>query len=95
MQAYGFGGVGIIIEVLTDNLNRAAATVRDVVKKSGCKMADPGSVLFNFRKAGVVNVKAGKVDGDSLLAAAMDAGAEDVVEPTYYEDEDPQDALDK
>eukprot|EP00250_Pteridium_aquilinum_P015190 c22433_g1_i1 orf=314-1402(+) len=94
-EAYGFGGVGIIIEVLTDNLNRAAATVREVVKKSGCKMADPGSVLFNFRKAGVVNVKAGKVDGDSLLAAAMDAGAEDVVEPNSYEDEDPQDAVDK
>lgn len=94
-EAYGFGGVGIIIEVLTDNSNRAAANIRDVVKKGGCKMADSGSVQFNFRKAGVVNIKADKVDGDSLLAAAMDAGAEDVVEPTYYEDEDPQDASDK
>lgn len=94
-EAYGFGGVGVIVEVLTDNLNRAAANVRDVVKKSGCKMADPGSVLFNFQRAGAVNVRADKVDGDALLAAAMDAGAEDVVEPTYYEDEDPQDPSDK
>ncbi|KAI5081190.1 hypothetical protein GOP47_0004373 [Adiantum capillus-veneris] len=94
-EAYGFGGIGILIEVLTDNSNRAAANVREVVKKSGCKMADAGSVQFNFKKAGVVNVKADKVDADSLLAAAMDAGAEDVIEPTYYEDEDPQDASDK
>ncbi|KAH7283838.1 hypothetical protein KP509_34G026200 [Ceratopteris richardii] len=94
-EAYGFGGVGIIIEVLTDNSNRAAANVRDVVKKSGCKMADPGSVLFNFRKAGVISIKSEKVDGDSLLVAAMDAGAEDVVEPAHDEDEDPIDAPEK
>ncbi|MCO5588970.1 hypothetical protein L7F22_042934 [Adiantum nelumboides] len=94
-EAYGFGGIGILIEVLTDNSNRAAANVRDVVKKSGCKMADAGSVQFNFKKAGVVSVKADKVDGDSLLSAAMDAGAEDVVEPTYYEDEDLQNSSDK
>ena len=87
--------MGIIIEVLTDNLNRTAANVRDVVRKSGCKMADPGSVLFNFRKAGVVNVRADKVEGDALLAAAMEAGAEDVVEPTFYEDEDPEDLSEK
>ena len=87
--------MGIIIEVLTDNLNRTAANVRDVVRKSGCKMADPGSVLFNFRKAGVVNVRADKIEGDVLLAAAMDAGAEDVVEPTLYEDDDPNDLSEK
>lgn len=94
-EAYGFGGVGIVVEVLTDNLNRAAANVRDVVKKSGCKMADPGSVLFNFRRAGAVHVRADKVDGDALLSAAMDAGAEDVLEPTYDEDEDVKDNSEK
>lgn len=49
-QVYGLGGVGIVIEALSDNNARAAATVREVVKKGGAKMADPGSVLFNFKR---------------------------------------------
>lgn len=47
---YGAGGVGIVVEAFTDNLNRAAANIRDAVKKAGGKMADPGSVLFNFER---------------------------------------------
>ncbi|CAI5469204.1 unnamed protein product [Closterium sp. Yama58-4] len=50
-EIYGLGGVGIVVDVLTDNNARAAATVRDVVRKGGAKMADPGSVLFNFKSA--------------------------------------------
>lgn len=77
-----------MLEVLTDNFNRAAATVRDVVKKGGAKMADSGSVLFNFKRAGVVYVNTNKVEGDDLLLAAMDAGAEDVVEPSTPDEGD-------
>jgi transcriptional/translational regulatory protein YebC/TACO1 len=77
-----------VLEVLTDNFNRAAATIRDVVKKGGAKMADSGSVLFNFKRAGVVYVNADKVEGDDLLLAAMDAGAEDVVEPSTSDEGD-------
>jgi transcriptional/translational regulatory protein YebC/TACO1 len=87
-QVYGYGGVGLVLEVLTDNFNRAAATIRDVVKKGGAKMADSGSVLFNFKRAGVIYVKADSVKSDELLLAAMDAGAEDVLEPEADEDED-------
>ncbi|EFJ23157.1 hypothetical protein SELMODRAFT_103583 [Selaginella moellendorffii] len=88
-EAYGFGGVGIVVEVLTDNTNRASSFVRDVIKKSHAKMAASGSVLFNFKRAGVVAVK-GNVDSESLLAAAMDTGAEDIVEPELEDDESPE-----
>ncbi|XP_024534317.1 probable transcriptional regulatory protein At2g25830 isoform X2 [Selaginella moellendorffii] len=88
-EAYGFGGVGIVVEVLTDNTNRASSFVRDVIKKSHAKMAASGSVLFNFKRAGVVAVK-GNVDSESLLAVAMETGAEDVVEPELEDDESPE-----
>ena len=58
-------------------------------------MADSGSVLFNFKRAGVIYVKADKVDADDLLLAAMDAGAEDVIEPSSAEDEDGEDDEEK
>lgn len=80
-EVYGVGGVGIVVDVMTDNNARSAALVRDVVKKGGGKMADPGSVMFNFNRCGVIAVPAEKIDSDSLLLAAMDAGAEDVLEP--------------
>lgn len=80
-----------MLEVLTDNHNRAASTIRDVVKKNGAKMADSGSVLFNFKSAGVIYVKADKVEADDLLLAAMDAGAEDVVEPSSDDEDDEED----
>lgn len=86
-EVYGFGGVGLIVEVLTDNLHRSAQMVRDAVKKGGGKMADPGSILFKFRRARVVNVKEKQVDKDKLLGAALDCGAEDVIEPPMYDDD--------
>ncbi|KAJ7524997.1 hypothetical protein O6H91_17G031500 [Diphasiastrum complanatum] len=90
-EVYAFGGVGLVLEVLTDNANRTAALIRDAVKKGGGKMADPNSVLFNFKRAGIIYVRSDNVDGDKILLAAMDAGAEDVLEPPVY-DEDEQDS---
>ncbi|XP_057865123.2 probable transcriptional regulatory protein At2g25830 isoform X3 [Cryptomeria japonica] len=86
-EVHGFGGVGMIAEVLTDNLNRSSAFVKDIVKKNGGKMADPGSVLFKFRRARVINVKVDQVDKDKLLGVALDAGADDIIEPPVYEDD--------
>ncbi len=57
-EAYGPGGTGFVMECLTDNLNRSASEVRAAVTKSGGKMADPGSVLFNFQRQGLVYVSA-------------------------------------
>ncbi|KAK3236794.1 hypothetical protein CYMTET_53085, partial [Cymbomonas tetramitiformis] len=77
-EAYGHGGVGVVIEGLTDNLNRAASEVRDVVKKGGAKMAESGSVLFQFERKGLVYVKGD--NEDEIMEAAMEGGAEDLVQ---------------
>ena len=75
-EAYGLGGVGVVVEILTDNLNRAAMTVRTAVTKSGGKMADPGSVLFNFERRGFCVLTGG--DEEAVFGVATDAGADDV-----------------
>ena len=76
-EAYGPGGVGIIIEVATDNKNRTMPEVRHTLEKNGGRMADPGSVMFQFTRKGVIFTKA---KGDDLMMAALDAGAEDVLD---------------
>nr|XP_019705472.1 probable transcriptional regulatory protein At2g25830 isoform X2 [Elaeis guineensis] len=90
-EVYGFGGVGMVVEVLTDKITRSVAAVRGVVKDSGAKLADPGSILFKFRRVRVVNIKATDADKDQLLVVALDAGAEDVIEPTVYDDDSEED----
>ncbi|XP_043723539.1 probable transcriptional regulatory protein At2g25830 [Telopea speciosissima] len=94
-EVYGFGGVGIIVEVLTDKINRSVAAVREVVKDCGGKMADPGSIMFKFRRARVVNIKVTDADKDQLVAIALDAGAEDVIEPPIYEDDPEEDSSER
>ena len=76
-EAYGPGGVGIIIEVATDNKNRTMPEVRHTLEKNGGRMADPGSVMFQFTRKGVIFTKA---KGDEIMMAALDAGAEDVAD---------------
>jgi len=78
-EGYGPGGVAILIECLTDNRNRAASEVRTAMTRNGGSMADPGSVSYLFSRKGVVIVpKAGDVTEDDVLAAVLDAGAEEV-----------------
>ncbi|KAK8351695.1 hypothetical protein V6Z11_A05G049900 [Gossypium hirsutum] len=74
-----------------DKITRSVAAVREVVKDCGGKMADPGSVLFKFRRVRVVNIKVTDADKDQLLNIALDAGAEDVIEPPTYEDDTDED----
>ncbi len=76
-EAYGPGGVGIIIEVATDNKNRTMPEVRHTLEKNGGRMAEPGSVMFQFTRKGVIFTKA---KGDDLMMAALDAGAEDIAD---------------
>ncbi|XP_065848602.1 probable transcriptional regulatory protein At2g25830 [Euphorbia lathyris] len=90
-EVYGYGGVSMVVEVLTDKINRSVAAVREVVKDYGGKMADPGSVMFKFRRVRVVNIKVTDADKDQLLEIALDAGAEDVIEPPIYEDDTDED----
>jgi YebC/PmpR family DNA-binding regulatory protein len=78
-EGYAPGGVAILVECLTDNRNRAASEVRTAMTRNGGSMADPGSVAYLFTRKGVVIVpKAGGVSEDDVLAAVLDAGAEEV-----------------
>lgn len=95
LQVYGYGGVSIVVEVLTDKITRSVAAVREVVKDCGGKMADPGSVMFKFRRARVVNIKVTDADKDQLLDIALDAGAEDVIEPPANEDDTDEDRAER
>jgi UPF0082 protein mmcs_2251 len=76
-EAYGPAGVGIIIEVATDNKNRTMPEVRHTLDKNGGRMADPGSVMFQFSRKGVIFISD---KGEDALMSALDAGAEDAVE---------------
>lgn len=76
-EAYGPGGVGIIIEVATDNKNRTLPEVRHTLEKNGGRMADPGSVMFQFVRKGVIFVSD---KGEEALMTALEAGAEDAEE---------------
>lgn len=77
-EGYGPGGVAIIVEVATDNRNRTFPEVKHTFGKSGGAIAEPGSVLFQFVRRGVVTVPASG-DTDELLMSVLDAGAEDAV----------------
>jgi YebC/PmpR family DNA-binding regulatory protein len=78
-EGYGASGVAVLIECLTDNRNRAAMEVRTAMTRNGGSMADPGSVAYLFNRKGVVIVpKDGGVTEDDVLAAVLDAGAEEV-----------------
>ena len=74
-EAYGPGGVGIVIEAATDNKNRTMPEVRHTLDKTGGRMAEPGSVMFQFARKGVIEISE---KGDEAMMAALDAGAEDV-----------------
>ena len=77
-EGYGPSGVALLIECLTDNKNRAAADVRALMSRNGGTMADPGSVAYNFARKGVIVVPADGTTEDDVLAAVLDAGAEEV-----------------
>ena len=78
-EGYAPGGVAVLVQCLTDNRNRAASDVRTAFSRNGGSMADPGSVSYLFHRKGVVIVaKSSTVTEDDVLAAVLDAGAEDV-----------------
>ena len=76
-EGYGPGGVGIIIETATDNRNRTLPEVKTALVKNGGRIADAGSVAFQFTRKGVITVEGA---GEDLLLQVLDAGAEDAVE---------------
>jgi YebC/PmpR family DNA-binding regulatory protein len=78
-EGYAPGGVALLIDVLTDNRNRTGAEIRSIFTKHGGSMAEPGSVSWQFSRRGVVLV-GGDAREEALLEAALDAGADDLVD---------------
>jgi len=77
-EGYGPAGVAVIVEALTDNRNRTASVIRAAFNKSGGALGETNSVSFMFNRLGAVRYPA-SVDTDSILEAAIEAGADDVV----------------
>ncbi len=77
-EGYGPGGVAVIVEALTDNRNRTASSVRSTFSKNGGALGETGSVSFMFDRVGEIVYKPEAGDADTVLEAAIDAGAEDV-----------------
>ena len=78
LEAYGPGGTGILMEITSDNRNRTVAELRNLLTKNHGNMAEAGAVSWQFHKKGLLTIEKGKVDEDTLLSLALDAGAEDV-----------------
>ena len=76
-EAYGPGGVALLIEAYTDNRNRTGADVRHLLSRAGSSLGEPGSVSYLFEKCGVVTVDASRYGEDDLLVA-IEAGALDI-----------------
>jgi YebC/PmpR family DNA-binding regulatory protein len=77
-EGYAPGGVALMIDVLTDNRNRTGAEIRYIFSKLGGSMAEPGAVGWQFHRRGVI-LTADGVDEDTIMLAAIEAGADDVI----------------
>ena len=85
-EGYGPGGVGLIVEVTTDNKNRSASEVRSTFTKAGGNLAGAGALAFNFKRKGQILIAREKIDEDTLTEIALENEAEDViVEKEHYE----------
>ena len=95
-EGYAADGVGLIIEVLTDNHNRAAAEIKHAFSRANENMAQTGSVSRNFARRGEIFVSKEKSDEDSLMEIALEAGAEDfeTLDDEYRIVTDPSDCMD-
>ena len=94
-ELYGHGGVGIFVDVMTDNKNRIASEMRIATNKRGGTIASPGAVAFNFDRKGVIRVLKKNAIEEELFLATTEAGAQDfeVVDDQYIITTEPQDLL--
>ncbi len=79
-EGYAAGGVGLVVKVLTDNKNRAAAEVRHIFTKHGSSFATQGSVTRGFERRGEIMVEAGAADEEQLMDLVLEAGADDMLQ---------------
>ncbi|MFC1476346.1 YebC/PmpR family DNA-binding transcriptional regulator [Fibrobacterota bacterium] len=79
-EAYGPGGVAVVIECLTDNKNRTVSEIRHVITKAGGNLGAANSVMWMFHSKGIIHVAREAADEEKLMEAALDAGADDMTE---------------
>ena len=79
-EGYGAGGVAIIVDCLTENVQRTAPIVRHAFEKHGGNLAKSGAVSFGFHSKGVILIEEGKSSEEQLMDVALEAGAEDIIE---------------
>ncbi|MCU0816364.1 MAG: YebC/PmpR family DNA-binding transcriptional regulator [Cypionkella sp.] len=77
-EGYGAGGIAIIVEAMTDNLNRTASNVRSYFTKAGGNLGQTGSVSHSFDRVGEITYPLSAGDADTVMMAAIEAGADDV-----------------
>jgi len=77
-EGYGPGGVAIMVSTLTDNRNRTVAELRTIFSKNGGSLGESGCVAWMFEPKGIITIQKDSVDEDTLMLAALDAGAEDI-----------------
>ena len=76
-EGYGPSGVAVVVETLTDNRNRTAGEMRHYFDKCGGNLGQSGSVMFMFDRKGIIQIEAEGLDEDTVMEAALEAGAED------------------
>ena len=78
-EGFGPAGIGVIVEALTDNRNRAASEIRSIFAKSGGNLGETGAVSFMFDRVGFIQYPADAASEDAVMEAAIEAGADDVI----------------
>lgn len=81
-EGFGPGGIGVIVETLTDNRNRTAGEVRSIFSKQGGNLGETGAVSFMFDRCGLIEYPADAAGDEDMLEAAIEAGADDCVSGT-------------
>ena len=83
-EGYGPGGVAVIVQVLTDNRNRAVSEIRHAFSKNGGNLGETGSVSYMFAKKGVIIVEKAGADEDKLTEVVLETGGEDIADEGEY-----------
>ena len=79
-EGYGSSGVAVIVDVLTDNMNRTTAAVKHTFDRFGGNLGVPGSVSYMFERRGVILIEKGSMSDEEIMEAGLDAGLEDVID---------------
>lgn len=84
-ELYGYGGVGLIVDIMTDNKNRISSDIRIATNKCGGTIATPGAVAYNFERKGQIKIAKNAIDEDALFLLITDAGADDFsIQDDFY-----------